>query len=154
MFDNIFWISNQQIWPPPQKKNIYISPFIYLFESFSYIDSHILLGKIKIDIYIHNKYPQILPFLLIKWVWAGYNVYWLITDPLFFVTLRSIGGRAWSLCPPPFTSAQKWLFPFLYIPGGPPKRNSRYCRFSGLCSDQQLFFFSPCWIEHLSLIIW
>ena len=32
------------------------------------------------------------------------------------------------------------------------KRNSRYSRFSGLCSNQQLSF-SPCWREHLFLNI-
>ena len=37
------------------------------------------------------------------------------------------------------------IFNLYTIPGGPIKRNSRYSRFSGLCSDQQLSF-SPCWI--------
>ena len=34
--------------------------------------------------------------------------------------------------------------------GGPPKNGT--VNFLGLCSDEQLFF-SPCWIEHLFLII-
>ena len=34
--------------------------------------------------------------------------------------------------------------------GGPPKTEQSI--FLGLCSDEQLFF-SPCWIEHLYLII-
>ena len=38
---------------------------------------------------------------------------------------------------------------YMTIPGGHKKRNRR---FSGLCSEQQLSF-SPCWIEHLFLII-
>ena len=40
-------------------------------------------------------------------------------------------------------------------PPPPPKkkRNSRYSRFCRTCSDQQLSFFSPCWTEHLLLII-
>ena len=44
-----------------------------------------------------------------------------------------------------------------YIPGGPPPPKKKpgifdTVGFSGLCSDQQLSF-SPCWIEHLFLII-
>ena len=31
---------------------------------------------------------------------------------------------------------------YIHIPGGPKKRNSWYSRFSGLCSDQQLSFFT------------
>ena len=39
------------------------------------------------------------------------------------------------------------------IPGAPPKNGTvDTVNFSGLCSDQQLSF-SPCWIEHLFLII-
>ena len=52
-----------------------------------------------------------------------------------------------------------WFFWFAFkrkfyatgpIPGGP--KNPGTVDFLGLCSDQQLSF-SPCWIEHLSLII-
>ena len=39
-----------------------------------------------------------------------------------------------------------------YAYTGWPRNNSRYSRFSGLCSNQQLFS-SPCWIEHLFPII-
>ena len=38
------------------------------------------------------------------------------------------------------------------IQGGTPKKKHGTVNFLGLCSDQQLSF-SPCWIEHLFLII-
>ena len=40
--------------------------------------------------------------------------------------------------------------PFSLV-GGPPKNGT--VNFLGLCSNYEQLFFSPCWIEHLFLII-
>ena len=42
---------------------------------------------------------------------------------------------------------------FLFIPGGPKKRNGRYSRFFRTLLLINSYLFSPCWIEHLFLII-
>ena len=59
-----------------------------------------------------------------------------------------------------FTMAAGLIFHWLeqtdlhtdYTGWPPSQKKKRNSRFSGLCSDQQLSF-SPCWIEHLFLII-
>ena len=51
------------------------------------------------------------------------------------------------------TAIFSWTFLLPYT--GWPNKNGTVdtVDFSGLCSDQQLSFFSPCWTEHLFLII-
>ena len=65
------------------------------------------------------------------------------------LTLPYLSGRSGSAIVIADRCDRAIISSLLSYNGWPKKRNSQ---FSGLCSDQQLFF-SPCWIEHLFLII-
>ena len=72
------------------------------------------------------------------------------------ITQGKSSGRDFSISG--FETGTSWLN--VYTGWPPPKKKKKKKKkktgtvdFSGLCSDQQVFFSSPCWIEHLFLII-
>ena len=74
----------------------------------------------------------------------------------FINTKQQNNNNTWTLCglrpAAPALQLRLIITPIYRVPPPPPKKKKGTVDLLGLCSDQR-YRFSPCWIEHLFLII-